>query len=170
MMDSIKFVEKLLQYYRFKKIKPFLDGDILDFGGNRGELKKFVRGDYSAVNNDNFLMDNVNYDTIVCLAVIEHINPPKVHEVFCKFKNILNQNGKILITTPTREAKPILEFMAFVGFLDKNNLAEHKHYWCKKEIFVLAEKAGLFVKTYNKFQFGCNQLVILEHEKNYYIK
>ena len=36
-------VEKFLQNYRFKIVKPYLNGDVLDFGGNKGELKKFVK-------------------------------------------------------------------------------------------------------------------------------
>ena len=68
------------------------------------------------------------------------------------------------MTTPTKMAKPVLEFMAFVGIVDKDNIAEHKHYWSKKEIYDLAEKAGFVVKKYKKFQIGFNQLATLEHK------
>lgn len=161
MMNNSKLVEKILQYYRFNKAKPFLLGDVLDFGGNEGELKTLVKGRYLAVNYDHFVMVNAYFDTIVCLAVIEHMTVLEVYEIFYKFKNILNQGGRIILTTPTRIAKPMLELMALLGIIDKINLSEHKHYWNKKEIYTLAEKSGLIIKKYKKFQLGFNQLAIL---------
>ncbi len=164
MLDTSKLIDKFLQNYRFKQVRPFLLGDVLDFGGNRGELGKYVKGKYSAVNYDHSTMESAGYDTIVCLAVIEHIDLPEVFEIFKKFKNILKKNGRIFLTTPTRTAKSILELMAFVGVIYKENIADHKHYWRKKEIYALAEKNGLVIKKYKKFQFGFNQLAVLEHK------
>jgi len=164
MIDSSTSVEKFLQNYRFKMVKPYLAGDVLDFGGNREELKKFVKGKYLAVNYDHSAMDNIYFDTIVSLAVIEHINVSDVFKIFKKFKIILNNGGKIFITTPTKMAKPVCDLMAFIGAIDKDNIAEHKHYWNKKEIYNLAEDGGFIVKKYKKFQMGFNQLAIFEHK------
>lgn len=164
MLDSSRFINKFLQNRRFKQVRPFLIGDVLDFGGNRGELRKFVRGDYLLVNYDYSAMSNARYDTIVCLAVIEHIDMTEVFKIFCKFKNILKKKGIIFLTTPTKAAKPILEFMAFMKIIDKASIVEHRHYWSKKEIYALAEKNGLIIKKYKKFQLGFNQLAVLEHK------
>ncbi|OGF24238.1 hypothetical protein A3H09_01180 [Candidatus Falkowbacteria bacterium RIFCSPLOWO2_12_FULL_45_13] len=109
-------------------------------------------------------MENVHFDTIACLAVIEHLHAPEVLAVFHEFKSILNKGGRIILTTPTRAAKPILEFMAWLGIIDQANLAEHKHYWNEKEIRALAEKSGLAIKKYKKFQLGFNQLAVFEHK------
>ena len=163
MINSSIFLEKILQSYRFSMVKPNLAGDVLDFGGNKGELGKFVKGKYLAVNYDHSVMEGVHFDTIVSLAVIEHLNIEEVFEIFHKFKVILNKEGLVILTTPTKIAKPILEFMAFIRILDKKNIAEHKHYWNKEEIFDLAKKTGFFVKKYKKFQLGFNQFTILEH-------
>ncbi len=164
MIDSSMFLEKILQNYRFKMVKPYLIGDILDFGGNEGELKQLVKDKYIVVNYDHSLMENISVDTIVSLAVIEHIPVKNVYEIFKKFKEILKKNGRIFLTTPTKMAKPVLEFMAFIGILDKENIAEHKHYWSKEEIEDLANKTGFIIKKYKKFQFGFNQLFIFEHK------
>lgn len=163
MIDTSKFLEKFLQNYRFKKVKPYLVGDVLDFGGNNGELKKLVRGKYLVVNHDYSVMKDVHLDTIVCLAVVEHIKPSDVVKIFHKFKKILKKGGIIFLTTPTKLAKPVLELLAFCGVLDKENIAEHKHYWTKNEIYDLANRTGFVVKRYKKFQIGFNQLAILEH-------
>ncbi len=140
---------------------PYLAGDVLDFGGNKGELKKFVRGEYTLVNYDHRAMEEKTFDTIVALAVIEHINIPEVYQIFKKFKERLRPDGKIILTTPTGAAKPILNLMTHIGLADKENIAEHKHYWNKKDIFDLAEKTGFEIKKYKKFQFGFNQLAVL---------
>jgi 2-polyprenyl-3-methyl-5-hydroxy-6-metoxy-1,4-benzoquinol methylase len=164
MIDSRKPTEKLFQDWRFKIAIPYLAGDVLDFGGNEGELKKFVHGEYTLVNYDHSVMEGKTFDTIVALAVIEHINVPEVYQIFKKFKEKLKPGGKIILTTPTKTAKPILNFMTHIGLADKENIAEHKHYWTKKEIFDLAEENGFEIKKYKKFQLGFNQLAILGHK------
>ncbi len=143
---------------------PYLAGDVLDFGGSKGELKKFVRGEYTLVNYDHRAMEEKTFDTIVALAVIEHINIPEVYQIFKKFKERLRPDGKIILTTPTKFSRPILNLMTHIGLADKENIAEHKHYWNKKDIFDLAEKTGFTIKKYKKFQFGFNQLAIFIYE------
>lgn len=144
-------------------MKPFLYGDVLDFGGNKGELRRLVRGRYTVVNYDYASMARERFDTIVCLAVMEHMASAEVYAVFKKFKMILNPGGRIFLTTPTRAAHPVLMLMAYAGLLDEHNIAEHQHYWSKKEIYDLAKETGFQVKKYKKFQLGFNQLAVLEH-------
>jgi 2-polyprenyl-3-methyl-5-hydroxy-6-metoxy-1,4-benzoquinol methylase len=164
MIDSSRFFERVLQRYRFKKVKPFLIGDVLDFGGNKGELKTYCKGRYLVVNYDHSVMEDAHYDTIVCLAVIEHIEYDAVFNIFDKFQRILNREGRIFLTTPTIRAKPVLELMARLHIIDKENIAEHKHYWNKKDIYELADKTGFTVKKYKRFQIGFNQLAVLIHK------
>ena len=163
MIDTSVCLEKKLQDYRFKMVKPYLIGDVLDFGGNDGELKKLVNGKYFVVNYDHSIIENKMFDTIVALAVIEHIKFAEIPTIFKKFKDKhLKKSGVVFLTTPTKIAKPLLAFMAFIGILDKKNIAEHKHYWSKKEIYDLANKTGFVIKKYKKFQVGFNQLAIFE--------
>ena len=109
MINTRRFVERFLQKYRFKMVKDYLEGDVLDFGGNEGELKRFVNGKYLAVNYDHSVMVGKKFDTVVALAVIEHIPVPEVFDIFKKFNRAtLKEGGKIFLTTPTRIAKPIL--------------------------------------------------------------
>ena len=163
MMNSSLWLEKFLQDYRFNVSKPYLIGDVLDFGGNKGELQKFVAGKYILVNYDHSAMEDACVDTIVSLAVIEHVEFDEALSIFQKFKKILNAHGRVLLTMPTPLAKPALELLALLRILDKRNIAEHKHYWSKNEIYALAKKTGFVVKKYQTFQVGFNQLVILEH-------
>lgn len=162
MIDTSIVMERLLQNYRFRKAKPHIVGDVLDFGGNEGELGNHVEGKYLVVNYDHSVMKDADVDTIVSLAVIEHIEFEEVFKIFHKFKNILRPDGRIVLTTPAKATKPILELMALLGILEKENIEEHKHYWTKKEIFQLADETGFVVKKFRRFDL--NQLVVLEHK------
>jgi predicted SAM-dependent methyltransferase len=164
MIENLKYFEKIAQNTRFKMAKPYLIGDVLDFGGNKGELKKLVKGKYIVVNYDHSVMENAHVDTIACLAVIEHIHVKEVYEIFNKFKTILKNGGRIVLTTPPKIGKPFMEFMAFIGINNKENIAEHKHYWSKNEIQDLAEKTGFIAIKYKRFQIVFNQLAIFEHK------
>ena len=157
-------MEKFLQNYRFRMVKSYLKGDVLDFGGNEGELSKYVTGKYTVINYDHSKIENEIPDTIVALAVIEHIEFDRVYGIFKKFKKILKKDGTVFLTTPTKMAKPVLEIWAFFGIVDRKNIEEHKHYWTKKEILDMAEKTGFKVEKYRKFQFWFNQLAVLKHE------
>lgn len=163
MIDTSIFLEKYLQDRRFDMVKPYLVGDVLDFGGNKGELGKYVHGDYLVVNYDHSPMEGKTFDTIVCLAVIEHIVVEDVFAVFKKFKSVLKRDGRIYLTTPTLQAKPLLESCATIGILGKQNINEHKHYWSEEDISRLAERNGFKLKEYNTFQMGFNLYAIMEH-------
>ena len=165
MINSSKVLEGFLQQSRFKKAIPFLKGDVLDFGGNEGELKKYVPGNYTLVNYDHTPMKNKTFDTIVALAVIEHIPVGDVFTVFKSFKHKLRPDGTLLLTTPTPRAKRLVEWLAFLNLLDRHNIREHKHYWSKEDICQLAEQNGFTVKAYKTFQLGFNQMVVLEPQK-----
>jgi len=152
-----------LQNFRFNRVKNLLIGDVLDFGGNQGELNPFVKGNYTFVNFDHSPMEGKQFDTIVLLAVIEHIDVSDVYLIFDKFSKHLKKSGKILITTPNPKSKWILELLAAIGILDKQNIDEHKHYWDKKDIVDLANKNGFKVIEYKIFQLRFNQFAIMSH-------
>lgn len=161
MINSSKPAEAFLQKNRFAIALPFLKGDVLDFGGNEGELEKYVKGTYTLVNYDHAPMEHKTFDTIVALAVIEHIAVDEVYAIFKKLRSKLKPGGLLVLTTPTPLSKPVLELLAFARVLDPQNIAEHKHYWNKREILSLALDNGFKLLTYRKFQFGFNQMALL---------
>lgn len=165
MIDPKKItLERFLQNYRFRMVKKFIKGDVLDFGGNEGELKPLVLGKYTIVNYNRGNMFKDTYDTVVLLAVIEHIEVLEVYKIFSEFKPLLRKGGKIFLTTPTIFCMPILEILSRIGFLSRENILEHKHYWSRKDIFKLAESNGFKVSKYRKFQLGLNQYAVFEHK------
>ncbi len=166
MIDTGKWLERFLQKQRFKRVIPHLKGDVLDFGGNEGELKQLVTGSYLCVNYDHSVMDGAEPDTIISLAVVEHIHVEDVYAVFRRFKKMLRSDGHIFLTTPTPASKPVLEFLARIGLLDKENIEEHKHYWTRHDLNELAVKTGFEMVRYRKFQLGFNQWALMKHAKD----
>jgi 2-polyprenyl-3-methyl-5-hydroxy-6-metoxy-1,4-benzoquinol methylase len=162
-MKSDMFLEKLLQKMRFNRIIPFIIGDsLLDFGGNRGELKGYIKQHYTLCQRDYSVIKNKSFDTIVMLAVIEHLEYRNTFKIISMLKSHLNANGRIILTTPSPCAKLILDTLAYVGLLDKENMKEHKHYWSKKDLNLLARKTKLKITVFKYFQFGLNQMVVLD--------
>lgn len=162
-MKSEKLVEKILQKQRFKKILPFIKGkSVLDFGGNKGELQEYISQKYTLCNEDYSVLKGKKFDTIVSLAVVEHIPLEQVFEIIKMLKEHLNKKGRIIITTPTKINKSVLEFLAKINLLDGENIKQHKHYWDKEELIDLAKKADLNINHYKKFQLGLNQIIVLD--------
>ena len=100
------------------------------------------------------------FDTIILLAVIEHIKNPD--NLFRELKKCLNQDGKIVITTPTPIGNFIHDVLSKVGITSKEATREHVNIYDFKKFFNTAEKYGLKVIKYKKFQLGCNSLTILK--------
>lgn len=165
-MKSEKVVERFLQNQRFGRIKDFVKGDILDFGGNKGEVKEYLdkygppiinryvycNYDYSKIEGD--------FDITLMLAVLEHLPEKDMEKIFEFLVSKLKNNGRMIIITPTKIAKPVLEFLAFLRILDKENIKEHKKYWNFKDLKELADRYNLKIEKYYKFQLGFNQMII----------
>jgi len=156
-VNSNKVLEKILQKFRFDVIIPFLYGNILDFGCNHKELKKYGNlKHYFGVNNINDVIGK--YDTIVMLAVLEHMSKDDGVNIIKQLTKHLNIGGSIVITTPTRICKYLLEFLSIIGLLDKENIKEHKYYWNYNDFVSTFNNCSMM---YEKFQLRLNQLCII---------
>lgn len=164
MIHKFSILDKFLQWYRFRKALPYLKGDVLDFGGNKGELGKFIKGGgkYLVVDYDHTPLETSEVDTVVSLATIEHIYLHELVFVMRKLRNCLRPGGIMFITTPTPMAKPVLEFLARLRVIDKANIDEHKQYFNKDSLTGLAIFSGMMVLKYRRFQFGFNQYIVLK--------
>ena len=105
-----------LRKKRIEAARPFLAGQILDYGCGIGVLAANIEpSNYLGVDIDmesieiatktypqhrfvNQLPEKESYDIIVALAVVEHVSNPA--NLLCKLSNLLNNNGKIVVTTP----------------------------------------------------------------------
>jgi SAM-dependent methyltransferase len=96
------------------------------------------------------------FDFMTMMAVIEHLeNPARVLQEIYK---ALKPGGKIIITTPSRRAKYVLEFLAFFHII--NSVKDHKHYFSIKELEELLSDIGFKNIEYNYFSLGFNQIIV----------
>lgn len=106
---------------------------------------------------DRFAFPDLTFDQITILAVLEHIPLDQVGVLFREFHRVLKADGRVLLTTPTPAAKPLLEFLAFkLKIISGPEIADHKHYYSQADMRALAVRHGFACSTYATFQFGFN--------------
>lgn len=179
------FLEKLLAWLRYKKVIKHIpknsivcdigcganarflkclnslikygigfDKKAEDFKNERLEIQKLEIGDKIPLNTE-------SADVVTMLAVLEHIkNPQKVlNESF----RILRKGGKLILTTPTPLARPVLNFLAFkLNLINQRQIKEHQNYFYPGQIKKMLVLAGFEEKNIklNYFEFGFNNLAI----------
>ncbi len=98
-------------------------------------------------------------DEVFMLAVLEHLDDPV--GMVAELNRILKKDGAAVLTTPTRMAKPILEFMAFkLKIINQDEILEHRHYYNKEECVKLMEQGGFYQVQYSVFGGGVNSLIV----------
>ncbi|MBX3736362.1 MAG: class I SAM-dependent methyltransferase [Candidatus Didemnitutus sp.] len=112
---------------------------------------------------DRFDYPDASFNLVTILAVLEHIPLDQVDVLFREFSRILAPGGRILVTTPTPAAKPVLEFMAFrLKIISAPEIADHKHYYTEADLRALAARHGLSCPVYRRFLWGFNCLSAME--------
>jgi len=188
-MDTRNFnlIDKLVAGMRLGKVLGHVrEGDrVLDFGcGSQGYLlrkvsdriKSGVGLDYDVddekIENlefrkfsfkDKFDFKSASFDKVVMLAVLEHIELNKVEVLFKEFARVLSKGGKVVLTTPTPMSKAILELLAYkLHVISEGEIRDHKKYYRKEDMLMLAKKAGFKLESYNLFQFGINSVAVFK--------
>lgn len=181
-------LDKIIAKFRYAQVDKYVpkNGRIVDIGcGQEGKFllrhkNKISHGyglDYKV---ENHTVDNINFinnrisenlpiiersiDVVFLNAVLEHLEHPE--EVLLNALGLLKKGGKIVMTTPTPIAKPILEFMAYkLHIINESEIKEHVHYYSHEDIVRLVKKLnGIFpvkLEKYEKFEFGANSLIVL---------
>jgi SAM-dependent methyltransferase len=100
-------------------------------------------------------LNNESVDCVTLLAVLEHLEDPK--KIVFESYRILKNGGIILITTPTPKSKPLLEFLSFrLHIVSPAEIRDHKHYFSKKELYILLEEIGFHRVVVSEFEYGLN--------------
>lgn len=109
--------------------------------------------------NKPFPIEGEIVDCVISAAVIEHLSQPEQYlkEIF----RVLKPGGKLILTTPTKIAKPVLEFMAFrLGLINKDEIRDHKNYFNGKELSLMLSTAGFKKEIIARtFTFGFNNFI-----------
>lgn len=181
--DREPFLEKILSRRRFQKVIRHIprESRVLDLGcGFRGsflreifpKISSGVGLDISVSNNsDNekiiiqvhdlnepLLFSNDEFDIVTSLANLEHLENPA--RVLREIQRVLKPGGRLLLTTPSTCAKPVLEFLSLIGLVSRQEIKDHKNYFNKKILTDLAKKAGFSSARHKYFQLGMNNFLI----------
>jgi len=173
------FIDRTLSRMRYKKVMPYIKKDLVvaDIGcGKEGlflknisskikkgfgfdfKLKKEIKHKNITLINGDFAKHKDKFDVVIMMAVLEHLdNPLKIlKQIYSK----LNKGGVIILTTPDKRSKWILEFLAFdMHIINEDEILDHKHYFNKKELFSILKTANFSKIKHKHFQFGLNNFI-----------
>jgi SAM-dependent methyltransferase len=65
------------------------------------------------------------FNIVTMLAVIEHLNPNNLVELFQETRRVLSPEGMVILTTPAAWSDRLLRWMALVGLVSKDEIDEH---------------------------------------------
>ncbi|MHC4637630.1 MAG: class I SAM-dependent methyltransferase [Planctomycetota bacterium] len=101
----------------------------------------------------------IKFDTILAIAVIEHILNQK-HFLEQIIKN-MDRDATVVITTPTPLGDLVHRIGSRFGLFAKS--ADHRHIiiFSKTRLTLLAQYFNLKVEKHRYFQFGCNQYIVI---------
>ena len=170
-----------LRRRRIRAALPCLTGTVLDFGCGPGHLAAHVDpARYTGVDVNTGSLERArslhrehrfmtvrefeenpsSYDTIVALAVIEHVNDPG--EFLRTLNSHLNPGGRIVISTPPPLADLIHRAGSRIGLFSSDASREHQNILVKRDVLKLSEQSGLRIASCRRFLLGLNQLFVLE--------
>lgn len=183
MADQINgLLSPFLRRRRFAAATPHLHGRVLDVGCGIGELAGFVAPDsYLGIDLDRDSIDSARrrhpahrfqtipafnadppaetFDTIVGLAVIEHVPSPQ--QWLRDLARRLAPGGRFVLTTPHPHYRWAHEFGARLGVFSRDAAEEHEDFIDRRGMMRAAADSGLRLLTARRFLMGANQLFIL---------
>jgi 2-polyprenyl-3-methyl-5-hydroxy-6-metoxy-1,4-benzoquinol methylase len=181
MPDQVSgILSPFLRYRRIAAARPFIKGSVIDVGCGTGKLAEYVHPDnYVGTDTDvgSISFARVKYprhtfltaeeaanikrkfDTVVALAVIEHVGNPVE---FAKYlRSLLIKDGLLVITTPHPCGNLILEIGSKFGIFSSEAHEEHEELLDERRLRKVAAESGLELIKAKRFLFGMNQLFVL---------
>ncbi len=107
------------------------------------------------------LPEELAFDVITMLAVLEHIPPDKQSEFAVACARRLRAGGHLIITVPSPRVDRILWFLRGLRVIDARSLEEH-YGFDPNDTPSLFSTAGLTLLVGKKFQLGLNNLFVFK--------
>ena len=100
-------------------------------------------------------LNDQSVDVVSCLAVIEHVEHPDV--LAAEAHRVLKPGGVLVVTTPSAQAKPILELLSTrLRLIDPTEILDHKRYYRPATLRAELTSAGFAEVDVTRFEFGLN--------------
>lgn len=107
------------------------------------------------------LPDGIQVDTVLLIALIEHIFNQK--HMMREIVKCLAPSGRVVVTTPTPLGNDVVHRIGGkIGIFAGSAVRTHIVIYNRPRLEILASEFGLVLDTYKRFQLGCNQLAILK--------
>jgi len=181
--SSEGLLSPFLCHKRLAAAKPYLKGRGLDFGCGSGRLAEFVPPElylgvdispeslvqaHDSYPNYQFVQElpdgSEKFDTIVALAVIEHVPAPL--GLLRTFTSYLSDRpyACIVLTTPHPSMDWVHATGAALGLFSRHANEEHEELLGLGDLKHLGEELGLDIRVYRRFLLGANQLVVYSNK------
>ncbi len=181
----------LLAPYIYRKriefVLPFLKGDILDLGCGYEGLVRFLSKEqrYTGIDHNSAIITrlknqypqhefkvcdldqgelslNHSFDTIVMLALLEHLaNPDRLIKNLASY---LKPGGQIVLTTPTPMGNFIHAVGSRLGLFYLEASLDHKIIYNHNRLRTLFTNASMEIHYYRLFLAGGNQICVAARE------
>lgn len=171
-----------LRRARLRAVHPYLLGRLLDVGCGSGKLAGLVPPDrYLGVDIDSESLERAarehpghrftaalpgeteSFDTIVALAVIEHVASPAGFLAELARRLSAAPGSRIVVTTPHPAAEWIHDAGARLGLFSRHANEEHEQLLDREVLATIGARAGLRLISYRRFLLGANQLAVYAH-------
>jgi len=149
----------LRQLLKKRKVRVAIGIDLSVDSSIINENLELVKADL----NQPLALPDERADYIISQAILEHLAKPllNLQEAY----RLLKPKGKLILTTPTRRAKPLLEFLSFkLNLINQEEIRDHKNYFTSGQLRDLLLQAGFSSDKIilKKFLFNLNNLAVAE--------
>jgi SAM-dependent methyltransferase len=102
--------------------------------------------------------ENGYFNAVTLLAVIEHLSPNSLVELFRECHRVLAPDGLVVLTTPASWSDGLLRLLARIAFVSKEEIDEHVYAYTLPLIGWYFGAAGFAMQKvcFGYFEFGLN--------------
>lgn len=97
-----------------------------------------------------------SFDAVTMLAVVEHLKAETLAPLLLDVHRVLDNQGRIVVTTPPPWSDPVLRVMARRGLASRTEHDEHQTTYTPKRLRELLDRAGFVRARAGLFELGLN--------------
>lgn len=145
-------------YRLLKTVEPFIGSGVgIDFKVQEMESTKIKTVRMRMT--DQLPFESESFDIVTMLAVLEHLSDPL--RMMSETERVLKKEGRLVLTVPSKIAKPVLEFLAYrLHIVSEVEMKDHKQYFNHNDLRKLLCQSGMTIEQHRYFQMGMNNYCV----------